>query len=135
MAGERGFRIIAADPAGRRSYRDVDYRGPLAIVAGSERRGLAREWLTAADNIVAIPMLGISASLNAAVAGALLFYEPVAAGLAAGLTLADVVAQGLAGLGTGDGPVHVLHGLRPRPPLRRHRPPHYQRDPTILSSF
>jgi TrmH family RNA methyltransferase len=132
---ERGFRIIAADPAGRRSYRDVDHRGPLAIVAGSERRGLAREWLTAADNIVAIPMLGISASLNAAVAGALLLYEPAAAGLAAGLTLADAVAQGLAGLGTGDGPVHVLHGLRPRPPLRRHRPPHYQRDPTILSFF
>lgn len=76
--GERGFRIVAADPAGRRSYRDVDYRGPLAIVVGSERRGLAREWRAAADSIVAIPMLGISDSLNAAVAGALLLYEALA---------------------------------------------------------
>jgi RNA methyltransferase, TrmH family len=75
---ERGFRIIAADPAGSRSYRDVDYRGPLAIVVGSERRGLARQWLAAADSIVAIPMLGICDSLNAAIAGALLLYEALA---------------------------------------------------------
>jgi len=75
---EHGFRIIAADPAGTRSYRDVDYRGPLAVVVGSERRGLASEWLAAADSIAAIPMLGISDSLNAAVAGALLLYEALA---------------------------------------------------------
>jgi RNA methyltransferase, TrmH family len=75
---QRGFRIVAADPAGSRSYRDIDYRGPLAMVVGSERRGLAREWLTAADSIVAIPMLGICDSLNAAVAGALLLYEALA---------------------------------------------------------
>jgi TrmH family RNA methyltransferase len=75
---ERGFRIIAADPAGRRSYRDLDYSGPLALVVGSERRGLAREWLAAADSITAVPMLGISDSLNAAVAGALLLYEALA---------------------------------------------------------
>lgn len=76
--GERGFRILAADPSGGRSYRDVDYSGPLAIVVGSERRGLAREWLAAADTIAAIPMLGTSDSLNAAVAGALLLYEALA---------------------------------------------------------
>jgi TrmH family RNA methyltransferase len=75
---ERGFRILAADPADGRSYRDVDYGGPLAIVIGSERRGLAREWLAAADAIAAIPMLGTSDSLNAAVAGALLLYEALA---------------------------------------------------------
>lgn len=76
--GEYGFRIVAADPAGGRSYRDVDYRGPLAIVVGSERRGLAPEWLTAADSIAAIPMLGSCDSLNAAVTAALLLYEVVA---------------------------------------------------------
>lgn len=75
---ERGFRIVAADPAGSCSYRDGDYRGPLAIVVGSERRGLAREWLAAADSIVAIPMLGRCDSLNAALAGALLLYEALA---------------------------------------------------------
>lgn len=75
---ECGFRIVAADPAGSRSYLDVDYRGPLAIVVGSERRGLAREWLAAADSVAAIPMLGSCDSLNAAVAGALLLYQALA---------------------------------------------------------
>jgi len=75
---ERGFRIVAADPAGGSSYRDVDYRGPLAIVVGSERRGLAREWLASADSIAAIPMLGICDSLNVALAGALFLYEALA---------------------------------------------------------
>src|SRR5271156_3486288 len=64
---ERGFRILAPDSAGNRSYRGGDYRGPLAIVVGSERRGLAPEWLAVADSIAAIPMLGISDSVNAAV--------------------------------------------------------------------
>lgn len=75
---EHGFRVVAADPAGRRSYREVSYRGPLAVVVGSERRGLAEEWLAAADAVVAIPMLGSCDSLNAAVAGALLLYEVLA---------------------------------------------------------
>jgi RNA methyltransferase, TrmH family len=75
---DHGFRVVAADPAASGSYRDADYRGPLAVVVGSERRGLAREWLTAADSIVAIPMLGTCDSLNAAVAGALLLYEALA---------------------------------------------------------
>jgi RNA methyltransferase, TrmH family len=72
------FRIVAADPAGRCSYREVDYGGPLAVVVGSERRGVAPEWLAAADAVVAIPMLGSCDSLNAAVAGALLLYEGLA---------------------------------------------------------
>jgi RNA methyltransferase, TrmH family len=75
---EHGFRVVAADPAGSRCYRDVDYRGPLAIVIGSERRGLAPEWLAAADSIAAIPMLGASDSLDATLAGALLLYEALA---------------------------------------------------------
>lgn len=75
---ERAFRIVAAHPAGSHSYRDVDYRGPLAVVVGSERRGLAPEWLAAADSIAAIPMLGSCDSLNAAIAGALLLYEALA---------------------------------------------------------
>jgi RNA methyltransferase, TrmH family len=76
--GKHGFRIVAADPAGPSSYTDVDYRGPLAIVVGSERRGLDRAWLAAADSIANIPMLGSCDSLNAAVAGALLLYQALA---------------------------------------------------------
>ncbi len=82
----RAFRVVAADPAGSDTYWEIDYRGPLAIVVGSERRGLAPDWLAAADSIAAIPMLGSCDSLNAAVAGALLLYQSLAQ--AAGATSA-----------------------------------------------
>jgi TrmH family RNA methyltransferase len=70
-----GFRIVAADPAADTSYRDADYRGPLAIVVGSERHGLAGFWLDHADAVVSIPMLGVADSLNVGHAAALLLYE------------------------------------------------------------
>lgn len=68
-------RIVAADPAAAVSYRDADYRGPVAVVVGSERYGLAPFWRSAADVIVSIPMLGVADSLNIGHAAALLLYE------------------------------------------------------------
>jgi tRNA G18 (ribose-2'-O)-methylase SpoU len=57
------------------SYRDADYRGPLAIVVSSERDGLHGFWRDAADVVVSIPMLGAADSLNVGHAAALLLYE------------------------------------------------------------
>lgn len=70
-----GVRTIAADPAAPVSYRDADYRGPIAIVLGSERAGLDAFWRDAADVVVSIPMLGVADSLNVGHAAALLLYE------------------------------------------------------------
>jgi len=70
-----GIRTIAADPAAGVSYRDADYRGPVAIVVGSERAGLDPFWRSSADTVVAIPMLGVADSLNVGHAAALLLYE------------------------------------------------------------
>jgi TrmH family RNA methyltransferase len=70
-----GFTIIAADPAAAVSYREVTYVGPLAVVVGSERYGLAAFWREAADTVVSIPMLGTADSLNVGHATALLLYE------------------------------------------------------------
>jgi TrmH family RNA methyltransferase len=72
-------RVIAADPAASRSYRDADYRGPLAIVLGSERRGVSAWWRSLADDLVSIPMLGLADSLNVGHAAALLAYESMRA--------------------------------------------------------
>jgi TrmH family RNA methyltransferase len=69
------FRIIAAEPEAPMTYRDVDYRGRVAIVVGSERHGLAAFWREAADVAVSIPMLGAADSLNVGHAAALLLYE------------------------------------------------------------
>jgi len=70
-----GFTIIAADPAAEVSYRDVAYIGPVAVVVGSERYGLAGFWREAADTVVSIPMFGMADSLNVGHAAALLLYE------------------------------------------------------------
>jgi TrmH family RNA methyltransferase len=75
----RGVRTIAADPAAPTSYRDARWIGPLAIVLGSERHGLAPFWRDAADVTVSIPMLGVADSLNVGHAAALLLYEALAA--------------------------------------------------------
>ena len=77
----RGFRVVVADPNADVSYRDADYRGPIAIVLGSERYGVAPVWQDAADVTVSIPMLGVADSLNVAHAAALLLYEALHRGV------------------------------------------------------
>ncbi len=58
-----------------RSYIDFDYKGATAFVLGEEAKGLTDDWLTADQNVVKLPMLGIADSLNVSAAGAVLLYE------------------------------------------------------------
>ena len=61
-------------------YTEVDYRGPTAIVLGSEAAGLSPIWT--ADDIAAVrlPMLGAADSLNVSVTAArALLRSPAAA--------------------------------------------------------
>lgn len=71
-----GFRIAAADVGGQQSLYEVDFGEKTAIVLGTEDRGLPRDWVTAADDVLRVPMAGtISDSLNVSVCGALIMYE------------------------------------------------------------
>jgi len=73
-----GCRVIAAVARDGRSVRwvyDVDFTGPVAILIGSEGRGLSPELAAEADERIAIPMQPPVESLNAAVAAALIVYE------------------------------------------------------------
>jgi TrmH family RNA methyltransferase len=72
---DRGIRIIAARVDGARPYTDVDLRGPVAIVLGSEAEGLSDAWSGADVEAVNLPMRGIADSLNVSVAAAVLLYE------------------------------------------------------------
>jgi 23S rRNA (guanosine2251-2'-O)-methyltransferase len=56
-------------------YDQADLRGPLALVVGSEGRGLRRLVREKCDFLVRLPMTGRVASLNAAVAGSVALYE------------------------------------------------------------
>lgn len=72
---ERGFQVVVARVDGSVPYTDVDYRGPSAIVLGSEALGLTDAWRGAGIVAARVPMLGIADSLNVSVTAAVLFYE------------------------------------------------------------
>jgi 23S rRNA (guanosine2251-2'-O)-methyltransferase len=71
----RGLRLVGADVDATLTYREADLRGPLALVVGSEGRGLSGPVRRRLDLAVRIPMRGRIASLNAAVAGSVLLLE------------------------------------------------------------
>jgi 23S rRNA (guanosine2251-2'-O)-methyltransferase len=74
---ESGLWIVGADMDGDKDYFDADLAGPIAVVVGSEGKGLGRLTRENCDYLVRIPMKGKINSLNASVACSLLLYEIV----------------------------------------------------------
>lgn len=72
---EKGCWIVGTDPQAEQKYFEADLKGPLAVVLGSEGKGMGKLVKEKCDFLVNIPMLGQVNSLNVSVAGALLFYE------------------------------------------------------------
>ena len=70
-----GLRVVAATPAAKFNYTEVDLTGGVAIAVGAEHEGLSDELMKAADERVLIPMVGKVNSLNVATSAALLLYE------------------------------------------------------------
>lgn len=71
----RGCRILAARVDGSVPYCKASFRGPCAIVLGSEAEGLSDVWRDADVEGIRLPMLGRADSLNVAATAAVLFYE------------------------------------------------------------
>lgn len=67
--------MVATTPHTDKTYWDVNLRGPVAIVMGTEHQGLGEAWLHQADMQVKIPMQGQADSLNVSVTAALILYE------------------------------------------------------------
>jgi TrmH family RNA methyltransferase len=72
-----GFRgtVIATSPRARQSIYDVDLSGPVAMIFGSEGRGLPDDVSALANQLVHIPMAGKVESLNVAAAAAICCFE------------------------------------------------------------
>ncbi|MCZ2127205.1 MAG: RNA methyltransferase [Anaerolineales bacterium] len=71
----RKARVLAATPSAQTLYTDVNLRGALALVVGTEDKGLTNLWIENADLQVKIPMFGKVNSLNVSIAAALTIYE------------------------------------------------------------
>ncbi|WP_347499786.1 23S rRNA (guanosine(2251)-2'-O)-methyltransferase RlmB [Proteiniborus sp. DW1] len=72
---ERGVWIYGADMDGEQDYFNRDLSGPIAIVIGSEGKGIGRLIREKCDFLVKIPMNGKISSLNASVAASVMMYE------------------------------------------------------------
>jgi len=72
-----GIKIIAATEKTESTLYDVDFKGPSAIVMGSEDVGITPSILKAADHKAKLPLLGEIESLNVSVACGVILYEVV----------------------------------------------------------
>lgn len=73
---KKGMWFVCADMDGTRMY-DLDLKGPIGLVIGSEGEGVSKLVKENCDFTAAIPMAGEIDSLNASVAAGILSYEIV----------------------------------------------------------
>lgn len=72
---ENGIWVIGIDQDGKRSFTEIDFKLPTAVVIGGEGKGISRLVKENCDEVVSIPMKGRVSSLNASVAAGVVMYE------------------------------------------------------------
>ncbi|HWF38409.1 MAG TPA: 23S rRNA (guanosine(2251)-2'-O)-methyltransferase RlmB [Candidatus Acidoferrales bacterium] len=74
---EAGYWLVGLDERAEKSYTDVDLKGPIGIVLGSEGEGLHELTRKRCDFLVSIPTTGPVRSLNVSVAAGVMLFEAV----------------------------------------------------------
>lgn len=74
---EYGVWIIGTSDKGTQSLYEMDLSGGVALVTGSEEKGMRRLTEESCDHLVQLPMLGHVDCLNASVATGVCLYEAV----------------------------------------------------------
>lgn len=72
---EKNIWVYGADMDGEKYCFDTNLTGAVAIVVGSEGRGISKLTKEKCDALVKIPMVGKITSLNASVAAGIIIYE------------------------------------------------------------
>ncbi len=67
--------IVVATERGAEDYTKVNFKGPLALVLGSEEKGVSFDLIGLADHKARIPIKGDIESLNVSVAAGILMFE------------------------------------------------------------
>ncbi|MBO7676337.1 MAG: 23S rRNA (guanosine(2251)-2'-O)-methyltransferase RlmB [Erysipelotrichaceae bacterium] len=74
---KNGYWIVGSAGDASQYYTDIDYDMNVALVIGSEGKGMSRLVKEECDFIVKLPMMGKVTSLNASVAAGILIYNIV----------------------------------------------------------
>ena len=72
---KEGFWVVATDGSGTTNYQDLKYDFKVALVIGSEGKGVSKLVLSNSDYVVKIPQHGHVNSLNASVAAGILLAK------------------------------------------------------------
>lgn len=72
---DRGVWIVGTDGSAQTLYTEQDMTGPIAIIIGSEGKGMGTLTMKNCDFLVKIPMMGKITSLNASVSGGIVVFE------------------------------------------------------------
>lgn len=72
---DRGLWVVGVEGGAETSYSDFDLKAPLALVLGSEGKGIRRLVREKCDAVVSIPMRGRVNSLNVSVAAGVVLFE------------------------------------------------------------
>ncbi len=73
---ENGFKNVVTDLQAKKDYRETNYDGRIAIIAGNEHTGISASWREQKNSeSIIIPMLGSCESLNVGFASTLVSYE------------------------------------------------------------
>lgn len=70
-----GLKVVACTEKTTESIYTTDFKGPLAIIMGSEETGISEEILEKCDFKASIPMKGKVGSLNVSTASSVILYE------------------------------------------------------------
>jgi 23S rRNA (guanosine2251-2'-O)-methyltransferase len=74
---EAGYWLVGLDERAEKSYTEVDLKGPIGIVLGSEGEGLHELTRKRCDFLVSLPTSGPVRSLNVSVAAGVMLFEAV----------------------------------------------------------
>jgi len=68
---------VGATEKSKLTFYETSLRDPVAIIVGSEEKGISAQVLKMCDDLVSIPLYGNISSLNVSVAASLLMYEAI----------------------------------------------------------
>jgi 23S rRNA (guanosine2251-2'-O)-methyltransferase len=74
---ESGVTIVAASEKASSLFYEIDFTIPVAIIMGSEEKGVSAEYLKLCDKTARIEMMGKTQSLNVSVAAGIFLFEAV----------------------------------------------------------